>query len=295
MITCRLCDSEEYSVEYVGPIRDGEYGNETKQNVEVVKCSGCGLVRLKENPLPENYYESNEYRESYNSSADPADYINMHDIEQAPRVNKIGIKPFRNKNVLDYGCGGGSFLDHVKGVASTTYGIEPFTGFHNSLGKRGHKIFSNGDAALDACKGEIDTIVSFGVLEHVDNPFAYLNTAYGLLKDGGKMYLETDNLNDFLMVLGINEFERFFYRTAHLWYFNAETLTGLVEKCGFANIQISYRHNFDLSNTLMWLKDRRPTGNGKLDLFDNRLNDTWRAFLNEKGFSDLVCVEMSKG
>lgn len=294
MTKCGLCGSNDFSIEYDGPIRDGDFGKETETSHKVVKCSSCGLVRLLENSLSIQHYQSNAYREAYNSTSNPDDYIMMHDSEQPPRINKIGISNFRDKVVLDYGCGGGAFLDQIMGVAKCTYGIEPFVGYHASLSDRGHEIFADSESALSSYKNKIDTIVSFGVLEHVEDPLSYLSTAYELLVDGGKMYLETDNLDDILMKLGINEFQRFFYRTAHLWYFDSETLNKIVKKSGFSDMSIYFRHNFDLSNMIMWLRDRVPTGIGKSDFFDKRLNNIWEGFIESAGFSDLVCIEITK-
>jgi len=108
------------------------------------------------------------------------------------------------------------------------------------------------------------------------------------------MYLETDNLDDILMKLNISEFDQFFYRTAHLWYFNDKTLRKVVESTGFSDIEISFRQNFDISNAMMWLRDGKPTGNGKFDIFDSRVNSAWVQFIESAGLGDLVCVEMTK-
>jgi len=77
---------------------------------------------------------------------------------------------FRDKIVLDYGCGGGAFLDLVSGLSEKTLGIEPFSGYHESLIGRDHEVFSNIESAQLKYKNQVDSIVSFGVLEHVENP-----------------------------------------------------------------------------------------------------------------------------
>jgi 2-polyprenyl-3-methyl-5-hydroxy-6-metoxy-1,4-benzoquinol methylase len=251
-------------------------------------------VRLDHNPNSEVFYQSEEYREAYNNTAAPQDYIDIHDMEQPPRIAHIGIENFRNKNVLDMGCGGGAFLDQIKGIADSTCGIEPFSGYHDSLVSRGHIVYAGSSEAMkDGCK-LVDTIVSFGVIEHVDDPFSFLCDAFALLAPGGSMFLETDNLNDILLLLGIQGFEPFFYRTAHLWYFEEKTLKKLAEKAGFRDIKLSFRHNFDLSNALLWAKDGKPTGNNKLDILDPRINNAWREFVINAGFGDLVCLQMTK-
>jgi 2-polyprenyl-3-methyl-5-hydroxy-6-metoxy-1,4-benzoquinol methylase len=294
MISCDLCDSQDYKVIYSGKIRDGVVGKKTEIEHKVVKCDGCGLVRLLDNPLSMEYYQSDEYRNDYNDTSSPDDYIEMHDDEQPPRLDKVGAGFFRDKVVLDYGCGGGVFLDLVGGLSEITLGIEPFSGYHDSLKSRGHKIFSNIETAQLKYKGKVDSVVSFGVLEHVENPQQYLKDAYSLLKNEGKMYLETDNLHDILMKLNINSFDEFFYRTAHLWYFEDKTLKLMAEQAGFSDIKISFRHNFDMSNVMLWLRDNKPTGNGKLDFLSNGVDKNWIEFVESSGLADLVCIEMTK-
>jgi len=40
------------------------------------------------------YYQSDEYRNAYNETSNPSDYIDMHDNEQPPRLDKIGADFF---------------------------------------------------------------------------------------------------------------------------------------------------------------------------------------------------------
>jgi 2-polyprenyl-3-methyl-5-hydroxy-6-metoxy-1,4-benzoquinol methylase len=294
MTSCGLCNAKDYEVIYDGVIRDGVVGKKTTIKHKVVKCRSCNLVRLLENPLTMEYYQSDEYRKNYNNTSTSGEYIKMHDNEQPPRLDKIGATFFRSKTVLDYGCGGGAFLDLVGGLSEKTIGIEPFTGYHESLTRRGHEIFSNIEEAQSKYKNQVDSIVSFGVLEHVENPKQYLKNSYNLLKKNGKMYLETDNLNDILLKLNIPSFNEFFYRTAHLWYFEDKTLHQIAEKAGFSDIKISFRHNFDMSNMILWLRENKPSGNGKLPFLSNSVDKNWIEFVESSGFADLVCIEMTK-
>ncbi len=294
MTDCVLCGSKEFSILYQGKIRKGVFRSQTSDSHEVIKCKGCGLVRLKENPLSMAYYQSEEYREDYNETSEASSYIEMHDNEQGPRLDHIGADKFRDKLVLDYGCGGGAFLDLISGLSSSTLGIEPFTGFHKSLNSRGHSIYASKDDALKDFKGEIDTIVSFGVLEHIEDPLDYLIGARSLLKEGGQMFLETDNFDDILLKINPNGFEEFFYRTAHLWYFQKNTLSEIAKKAGFSKVHCYYRHNYDLSNTILWTRDSEPTGLNKLPFLDERINTAWKDFLESSGQADLVCLTLEK-
>ena len=276
---------------YSGPIRSGSFGKATKQYFNIIKCNKCGLTKLKD--FPKVDYDSAAYREEYNDSSGIETYIELHDSEQAPRIERIGIEKFRNKTVLDYGCGGGAFLDLVKGIANHTIAIEPFIGYHQSLKDRGHEVFKYAKDAKEYI-GKVDIVTTFGVIEHVENPLVMLSDIYDLLSDNGDAYIETDNLNDVLMHLDIPEFNQFFYRTAHYWYFDSNSLLNLCKKAGFKNIKTGFRHGYGLSNTLQWLKDRKPPGHNQLNFIDSLCNEVWRASLENSGFAELLYFQIRK-
>jgi 2-polyprenyl-3-methyl-5-hydroxy-6-metoxy-1,4-benzoquinol methylase len=294
MNKCILCGTIDFKTIYEGPIRSGVWGQETQHPVKVITCETCGLSKLDQFEDQTIFYQSLEYRKQYNNLEDPQDLAELHDHEQSPRIAKIGVQNFRNKTVLDYGCGHGSFLDSISGVTKATYGIEPCVDLHQSLQSRGHKTFTDVSQSKQELMETMDVVVSFAVIEHVEEPLQYLQDIYDLLKPNGVCYLETDNINNLLMKLKIPEFERFFYRTAHLWYFNAETLNGLCKKVKFSNVDISFRHNYDLSNIILWLRDHQPTGLRKLDLFDERANTGWKTMLEALGMGDLIFFKLTK-
>ena len=89
-------------------------------------------------------------------------------------------------------------MDAIKGVASETFGIEPCQDLHENLKFRGHKTFTDVNSARKILMARVDVLISFGVIEHVENPIQYLQDIFDLLKPNGVCYLETDNLNDIL-------------------------------------------------------------------------------------------------
>jgi len=90
------------------------------------------------------------------------------------------------------------------------------------------------------------------------------------------------------MKMNIPEFEQFFYRTAHFWYFERNSLRRIMEIAGFNNISEGFRHGYDLSNAFMWMKDRVPTGTDKVKNISSFCNDTWKRFLEESGKAELL-------
>ena len=288
---CISCNSEEYSVVYDGPIRSGSYGKITPQNHKVVKCKNCSLTRLEK--FPEIHYDNEEYRLDYNDTSDIKDYFKNHDHEQTPRINKIGIEKFRDKVVLDFGCGGGSFLDSIRGIAKKTIAVEPFLGYHGSLKSRGHEVYSDINECIHL-NGTIDIIISFGVIEHINEPLDYLIKAFNVLKADGKMFIETDNLDDILVKLGFKEFEPFYYRTVHSYYFNSKTLKELSLKAGFKTVTPGHRHGFGISNTIKWLNERKPGGLNKLDFITPEIDFAWVQMLEKTGMAELLHFELVK-
>jgi len=45
----------------------------------------------------------------------------------------------------------------------------------------------------------------------------------------------------------------------------------------------------------LWLRERRPTGIGKIGLFDRSFDEIWRAILESSGLAELIHFELQKG
>lgn len=289
---CKLCRTHGSLPTYRGRIRAGSFGTMTDSVYTVMECSQCGVQYL--DPFPDKvteFYESEEYRQAYNEATDAMSFLENYDAEQVKRLERIGAGNLRDQVVGDFGCGGGSFLDLVYGMAEKTVAIEPFQNYHPSLRNRGHEVFAWG---AEVPEGVLDLAVSFAVIEHVENPISFLKEIRASLKRGGTAYVVTPNRNEILMQINPDVYSSFYYRTAHLWYFSAESLTWVAHHAGFSDVKITYEHKYDLSNTLCWLRDERPTGSGHIDLFDERLNAQWRSFLEEKGWADNLWLEVRK-
>lgn len=289
---CKLCKSSGSIPVFEGQIRAGSVGSMSDCPYSVMECARCGVQYLEPFPdMGQNFYESGQYRQVYDNTIDVNTFLKKYDDDQIPRIHRIGIHNLRGKVIGDFGCGGGSFLDIVRGVADQTIAIEPFQYYHSSLKDRGHKVFQWGK---DVPEEMLDLAVSFDVIEHIEDPITFLKEIYSSLKPGGEAHLVTPNRNEILMQLHKEQFSCFFYRTAHFWYFDRGSLTWTAHEAGFVDIEVTYYHKYDLSNTFCWLRDNRPSGIGKIDLFDDRLNHQWRDFLRENGWADSIWIVARK-
>lgn len=291
---CPVCKANSWGVIFSGRIRDGQFGSFTAAQSKVVACTTCSVQRLFDFVLTIDEYERAEYRLKYNGTKHDLSLLALHDEEQASRMAIIGTKLLRGSTIIDVGCGHGAFLDSVGGLAARTIGIEPFTELHSSLRDRGHEVFKPLDIKIVELISSADLVTSFGVIEHLEDPYEHLTMAWSFVKPGGRLVLLTDNLDEILLTTSAKNFEQFFYRTAHNWYFSPLTLERLAIRAGLKDIQISTVHEFNFSNFMNWHKESRPTGNLHTSPLGQDFESVWKSSVERTGHGNLVKMIATK-
>lgn len=260
---CKICGARQWDLLYRGPVRAGRFGEVTSKPQVVWKCRGCEAGFLEGFTLD---YETGEYRRLVEGEDSADHFYQVHDSEQLEKINVVGTGSLRKQIIADIGCGAGSFLDLIKGYSSVTIAVEPQQNYHPALKAKGHQVYSYCEDSLREWRGKIDLIVCFSVIEHLEDPVQLLSQAHDLLHSGGRMLISTPNANDWLLSLLPDVYASFFYRTAHRWYFREASLRTLARRAGFSKSSVRFLHRFDLSNFLLWLRDKRPTGLGKIQI-----------------------------
>jgi len=211
---CEICNGEYYEF-FKGDIRDGAYG-ELKKSAIIYRCNQCGVERLREEDcIPNEYYETGEYRDKLEQSLEGEKASIEQDEMQHYTLQSIFPNSLRGKKILDVGCGVGSLLDMLKNVSHSQIGIEPCNFYLESLSKRGYKVYQSLSESIKDDNTNIDYAFSIQVIEHVKNPIKFLKEIKKLIKPGGRLLISTPNKNDILMNLLKDEFYSFFYRTQH--------------------------------------------------------------------------------
>ncbi len=106
--------------------------------------------------VDESTYRTGEYRELVGETADAAKFFQVHDGEQFEKIQFVAPHFKRDSTVADVGCGGGSFLDLVKGMAGRTVAVELTEAYHASLRARGHQAFPRASACAAQMAGNVD-------------------------------------------------------------------------------------------------------------------------------------------
>ncbi len=287
---CNICSSKDLNVQYEGPIRMGKFGECSEENHIIYRCGHCNICFLNGGIID---YELSDYREMVDGGDLPGNFHKLHDKEQADKLKMLGTENIRGKIIADVGCGAGSFLDILKGLASKTIAVEPTKSFHRELRGKGHVTYSYCEDAIKEWAGTVDIVVSFAVLEHVENPIAFLNEVKSLLKPDGFLLISTPNAEDWLLEFMPVEYGRFFYRNVHKWYFNCESLRFVSDAVSFKDLSIKFVQRFDISNALLWAYKRQPTGFSKFKIL-NGINGSYKHYIEDIGRSDFIYAWMYK-
>jgi 2-polyprenyl-3-methyl-5-hydroxy-6-metoxy-1,4-benzoquinol methylase len=112
------------------------------------------------------------------------------------------------------------------------------------------------DTPIEELSGTYDVVTVLSVLEHVNQPRAFLREIVRLLKPGGVTYLVVPNV-DSLACRVLHEHAATFDGRNHLLYFSPRTLRELLEREGFAVLSTRTRVA-SLDPVLEWLTYNQP-------------------------------------
>jgi 2-polyprenyl-3-methyl-5-hydroxy-6-metoxy-1,4-benzoquinol methylase len=284
-MSCYLCKSDKYS-NRTGGVRDNP-------DIDILECSDCGLVYLSSfEHIQDKHYEESGMHDDELPNIDK--WLNETKFDDKRRYDFVKEK-IANKNVLDFGCGVGGFLEMAKQSASNVSGIELERALQHSFQERNLNVFCNLGEAQEESK-KYDIITAFHVVEHLKNPKEILKDLSQLLTKGGEMIIEVPNSNDVLLTLYENKgFQNFTYCSQHLFLFNKTTMSELIKQAGLKLNWIKHTQRYPLSNCLYWLAKGRPGGHQKWGFLDNiKLNLEYENQLALVGKTDTIIVGVSK-
>ena len=238
---------------------------------QVFYCVACDHGFLSENPVRDSkaYYDG-EYRQEYSHNADAAatnagELFEIYSKFQSERLRIINPELTPSSKVLEVGASAGQFLAHIKDRVQAVHAIE----LDSSCCKFVNQIIGVECEAefLEKSRfanNQYDIICAFQVMEHTEDPVAFLKTLKKVAGSKGNIYIEVPNLRDPLLSVWAPPFYRkFFYHSAHLHYFTENSIRKVAEKTGYSasDIEIVFIQDYNLLNHIHWIMNDCPQAN----------------------------------
>jgi len=211
---------------------------------DVIECEKCGFKHIV--PIPTKEELQSVYQNYYYSIVKPL-YIERYredlgwwNIVYADRYETFEecLPTKFQRKMLDVGSGPGFYLLHGKERGWETLGIEPSekaVAHSRSLGLNIIEGFLTSDNFKDM--GTFDVIHMSEVLEHIPDPTEMISITNLMLNPGGLLCVVVPN--DYSFFQGVLRTECGFKPwwvapPHHINYFNFDSLTNLLERCGYS-------------------------------------------------------------
>jgi 2-polyprenyl-3-methyl-5-hydroxy-6-metoxy-1,4-benzoquinol methylase len=188
-------------------------------DLEVLQCSGCGLVQLSNDPVP-------YYREVIRSSSFSKEMRHFRIQQFSSFLQNCCL---HGKKIIEIGCGRGEYLSIIQQCGAEAYGLEDSEESVVQCNRNGLKV-SKGFIGSSSCKlhhAPFDAFFLLNYLEHLPDPKSILGGILNNLADEAFGLLEVPNFD----IARKNLFSEFILD--HLYYFTKETLRTTLSANGF--------------------------------------------------------------
>ena len=172
---CRLCGDSHIEIIHKGT-RD-------RNDIDVMRCQGCGLVFLSKIETSNTYYEDGDMRADM-------DFLEWRTVTKADDERRFlhFKEAMKGRAVMDFGCGNGQFLDMAKRGAETAgiVGVEKDSEARNFIRSEGIECYE--DISQVPAQHKYDIIFMFHVIEHLAEPEICLGGGEEMFIPGGQYH-----------------------------------------------------------------------------------------------------------
>ena len=210
-----------------------------KHGYTVQKCSSCGHGWILNMPSPA---ELQEYYESESAVREQYDFSDATIRKHAARLFRWIMQVRKPPGLLlDFGCGSGAHLELAREMGWQVAGVDFSKTAGDLCARRGISVFKDMESVQKKFSEQsFEVITLWEVVEHLPDPQNFLKQIKKFLKKEGVLAVSTPNFagavaqRDFA---GWNEIRP----PMHLHYFTPQSLSLLLEKSGFYNLnQLTY-------------------------------------------------------
>jgi hypothetical protein len=199
-------------------ITDSHYG----VTAAIYRCEDCGFMECPQMPPVLPFYED-VIDESYE--------VNRRERSlQQRKILELVRRYKRGGRLLDIGAGSGMLVQEALKMGYDAHGVEPSASLQSVAQRLGLPVL-RGAFPAQGLTPPYDLITLVDILEHVSNPMEILvKTREALSEDGVSLIITPDAGSLMARLLG---FRWWHFRTAHIGYFNSESLMFALDKAGF--------------------------------------------------------------
>ncbi len=266
--------------------------------IKVLKDIKTKIILLEKNLTSEDYYSTLKSKDDNRKTLEKAKSkisfvktfsgnIKTSKIDDDTRRVIQFKQMVKNKDLLDFGCGWGGYLDKVKNAKSLS-GIEIRKECLNFLKKKNKKFRVSNEFSYFS--KNFDIITMFHVLEHSPYQVKILKSLKSKLNPKGKIIIEVPHAEDFLILQDeLQEFKDFHFWSEHLVLHTKNSLKYVLKKAGFKKIKVYYYQRYNFSNHLGWFLNRKPGGHNLYKKNINKnLNEAYCENLKKLGQTDTL-------
>lgn len=196
-------------------------------NFSLKKCPNCSYVSTY--PIPSDQLLQRYYDQNYWQSGKLKNRValnTLYKLRMSAIVSYIRQNSKPQSKILDWGCGDGSFVKHLRTHGYECYGLDAYAA------EPDFPYIINATIEEPGFPEEFfDIITCFHVLEHLKNPKRSIANAFKLLKAKGVMIVEVPNFDSLGSRIFKNRWQPLQIPT-HISHFTPVTLHKLSQDVG---------------------------------------------------------------
>jgi len=269
-----------------------------KYGVSYCECRNCDTVYMNPRPsygLLKKYYQRSENASYWRDHIYPASEKSRREKIFKPRVRKLqevvqGIAP---RLLVDVGAGFGTFCQLVQEAEmfERVIAVEPTPVLANTCRFREIETIENPIEEATFWE-KVSVFTAFELIEHLFEPFTFLTRCARQLAPGGRIVLTCPNVGGFETALLWDKSSTF--DIEHLNLFNQESITLLLNRCGFDVKEITTPGKLDaeLVREAILDEDYEPSSFLTQVLIDDweRLGDRFQYWLSANSLSSHMMI-----
>lgn len=299
--SCPLCNSES---KHHAIVTRHVFGDQDNKHA-FFKCTSCDVNYMypRLSPEQEAHFYNKEFEKFMSSRSGEAggwlkveEHIKANEETKNRRMKYLANSIKGKKRILEYGCSSGFMLAPMIALGHDCVGIEPSGIFRSYLNEKSIQTFGSHEEMMKSNEVKtFDLIMHFFVLEHISEPVSFLKNQLELLNKNGQIVFEIPNAADPLhTIYNIPEFEKFYWSIAHPWYFTEKSLDYLLKNVG-CKYEIKRDQRYDLSNHMIWARDRKPGGMNRFsEKLGSDLDNRYKQSLIDTGYCDTLVAVLTK-